>query len=133
MDFAAAGDAAAEIKRALAQIGMDSDVVRRTAIATFEAEMNIVIHAYEGTIRATITSDGVEIVADDVGPGIPDVGLAMQEGYSTAPPHIQEMGFGAGMGLPNIRNCADEFAIETQVGKGTRLRIFVRSRQTGDL
>jgi anti-sigma regulatory factor (Ser/Thr protein kinase) len=131
MDFAAAGDAAAGIKRALAQIGMDSDVVRRCAIAAYEAEMNVVIHAYEGTITADITPDGVEVIIDDVGPGIPDVELAMQEGYTTAPPHIQEMGFGAGMGLPNIRKCADEFDLQSQVGKGTRLRILIRKREAG--
>jgi serine/threonine-protein kinase RsbT len=129
MDFAAAGDVAAQIKRAMTQIGMDSDVVRRTAIATFEAEMNVVIHAFEGIITATITSEGVEITADDSGPGIPDVELAMQEGFTTAPPHIREMGFGAGMGLPNIRNCSDEFQLDTEVGKGTCLRFLIRPRR----
>lgn len=131
MDFAAAGDAAAQVKRALAQIGMDSDLVRRCAIATYEAEMNVVIHAHEGSVIANITADGVEVIVEDTGPGIPDVPLAMQEGYTTAPPHIQEMGFGAGMGLPNIRKCADEFELHSEVGKGTRLRIFIRQRQAG--
>ena len=125
MDFAAGGDAAAKLKRVLGQIGMAPEVVRRAAIAAYEAEMNIVIHAREGTLTAHITSDGVEIVAADAGPGIPDLSLAMQEGYTTAPPHIQEMGFGAGMGLPNIRNCADEFEIESEVGQGTRVRIVI--------
>ncbi len=131
MDFVSAGDAAAKVKKTLIQVGMPDGVVRRAAIATYEAEMNIVIHAREGAIKASITSDQVEIVATDVGPGITDISLAMQEGYSTAPPHIREMGFGAGMGLPNIKRCADELDIQSEVGKGTQVRIIIKRSGEG--
>jgi len=130
MDFSAAGDAAAKIKRALSQVGLPGSMVRRAAIAAYEAEMNIVIHAYSGTMTANISCDGVQLIAEDCGPGIPDVNLAMQEGYSTAPSHVQEMGFGAGMGLPNIRNCADEMDIVTEEGVGTKITVWIRSRPT---
>ncbi|MDN5347426.1 MAG: hypothetical protein PWP65_990 [Clostridia bacterium] len=121
-DFQGAGVAASQIRRVLKQVGFDPQVVRRAGIAAYEAEMNIVIHAYRGTLSARITAQEIEIVAEDEGPGIADIELAMQEGYSTAPPEVREMGFGAGMGLPNIKRCADGLEIASEVGRGTTLR-----------
>jgi len=125
MDFLAAGEASSNIKHTLQLIGFSPEIIRRAAIAAYEAEMNIVIHANEGVLRTVIKPDKIELVAEDTGPGIPDIDLAMKEGYSTAPDHIREMGFGAGMGLPNIKNCADEFIIDSTPGKGTKLRVVI--------
>ena len=125
-DFEIAGEASSKIKRVLQQIGVRSDVIRRIAISSYEAEMNVIIHAYNGVLRASIFPDRTELVIEDDGPGIADIDLAMQEGYSTAPDHIREMGFGAGMGLPNIARCSDEFAISSVVGEGTRIRLVIR-------
>ena len=125
-DFAAAGNVATRIKRALEQVGFSARTVRRAAITAYEAEMNIVIHARRGTMSACITPDTVVIAAVDEGPGIPDIELAMQEGFSTAPDYVREMGFGAGMGLPNMRKCADGLKVDSEVGKGTSLRAVIR-------
>jgi len=125
MDFTAAGEAASRIKATLQQIGMSPDIIRRAVIAAYESELNIVIHAYRGTLSANITPQSIELVAKDEGPGIPDIALAMQEGFSTAPQHIREMGFGAGMGLPNIKKCADKLDIESKVGRGTRVKVTI--------
>ncbi len=130
-DFAAAGNAASRIKRALEHVGFAARAVRRASITAYEAEMNIVIHARRGVIRACITPEAVTITADDEGPGIPDIELAMQEGYSTAPEDIREMGFGAGMGLPNMRKCSDRFSIESRVGQGTAVRAVIRNERRG--
>lgn len=127
-DFESAGEASSKIKRVLQQIGIRSDIVRRIAISCYEAEMNVIIHAFHGTLRAAIFSDRTELTVDDEGPGIADIELAMQEGYSTAPDHIREMGFGAGMGLPNMSRCADEFSIKSVVGKGTNIQMIIRHR-----
>ncbi|CEP67934.1 Uncharacterized [Moorella glycerini] len=127
-DFLAGGDGAARIRQVLQQVGFQPAIIRRAAIAAYEAEMNIVIHSFGGELRARITPDAVTITAVDTGPGIPDVELAMQEGYSTAPREIQEMGFGAGMGLPNIRRCADELEITSTMGEGTRVKIVIYNR-----
>jgi len=128
MDFAAAGDVAGNLKRALQQIGLDPVTVRKACIVVYEAETNIVIHAYRGKITVEVSTKGISIIADDEGPGIADVKLAMQEGYSTAPQHVREMGFGAGMGLPNIQRSADELDIQTRVGIGTKVQAFIRIR-----
>lgn len=128
LDFAHAGEAASRVKRTLEQVGMERDVIRRASIAAYEAEMNIVIHSHGGTIKVKILPDYVEVVAEDIGPGIDDVDLAMQEGYSTAPPHIRELGFGAGMGLPNMKRCADEVSVESTPGRGTTVRVVIRPR-----
>lgn len=125
MDFVRAGRVASQIKRALEQAGMPAGVVRRAAIAAYEAEMNIVIHSHGGVMRARIAPNLVEIEAQDWGPGIPDVELAMQEGYSTAPREILEMGFGAGMGLPNMRKCADRLDVRSEVGRGTQVVVSI--------
>jgi len=124
-DFVRAGEASSTIKKLLRQLGIDPSIIRRTAIATYEAEMNIVIHSNGGSITIYIYPDFIEIVAEDNGPGIEDIELAMQEGYSTASDKIREMGFGAGMGLPNIKRCSDNFSIEAKKGSFTRLIIKI--------
>lgn len=124
-DFIQAGEASSKIKRALQQIGMEPSLIRRVAIASYEAEMNIAIHAQHGEIIFTIWPALVQVVAADVGPGISDIELAMQVGYSTAPESARQMGFGAGMGLPNMQKCADEMQVETKVGEGTRIVIKI--------
>lgn len=106
-------------------LGISSSISRRAAIITYEAEMNLVIHGGGGRIIANISEDSVEIKTVDHGPGIPNVELAIQEGFTTASDHAREMGFGAGMGLPNIKRNADVFEIETEVGKGTTLRTII--------
>ncbi|MGE5587817.1 MAG: ATP-binding protein [Clostridia bacterium] len=132
-DFQAAGEAAAKLKRTLRQVGIDAETARRAAIVAYEAEMNIVIHAFRGVLAVDISPDRIEIVADDEGPGIPDIPLAMQEGYSTAPEHVREMGFGAGLGLPNMKRYSDEFRIESTVGRGTNVRMVINLPSKGSL
>lgn len=125
-DFANAGRASTTVKEILREIGLPPAVVRRAAIAAYEAEMNVVLYARQGTMELEVTPAEVRILVNDQGPGIADIELAMQEGYSTASEEIREMGFGAGMGLPNIRKNADEFRIESEVGRGTGLDILIR-------
>ncbi|MEW6244238.1 MAG: anti-sigma regulatory factor [Bacillota bacterium] len=125
MDFASGGEASARIRGVCVQLGLPASVTRRVAIVTYEAEMNIVIHAIRGTLQATITPEQVEIEAVDQGPGIPDIDRAMEEGFSTAPPSVREMGFGAGMGLPNIKAHSDALTIESVVGVGTRVHSVI--------
>jgi len=120
-DFLAAGEGSGSVKDTLKMLGIPSAVIRRAAIITYEAEMNLVIHGGGGVLKILISPEKVEIVARDDGPGIPDVELAMREGFSTAPDRIREMGFGAGMGLPNIKRNADSLEIESAVGVGTTL------------
>ena len=127
-DFNAAGEASSKIKRVLQRLGVNASVIRRIAIAAYEAEMNVIIHAYEGTMKASIHPDFTELTVEDKGPGIVDIDLAMQEGYSTAPDYIREMGFGAGMGLPNMSKCCDEFTIKSQVNKGTNIYMLVHHK-----
>lgn len=122
-DFLQAGMASSKLKRVLKQLNVEPKVIKKTVIALYEAEVNIVAHAYEGTIHITVDTDKVTIVLQDKGPGIPDVDLAMQEGYSTASAAVREMGFGAGMGLPNIKNNCDDLQIDSEVGEGTCLTI----------
>lgn len=124
-DFARAGSASTEIKAILKTLGVNALVIRRVAIAAYEAEMNSVMYADRATVTFTVTPEDVRLVVEDSGPGIADIGLAMQEGWSTATHEMREMGFGAGMGLPNIRKNADEFTIRSEVGKGTRLEILI--------
>lgn len=112
-DFAAAGEVSANIKRKLKQIGVNASLIRKIAIASYEAEINMIIHSYGGEMAFEISEDGITVVCKDVGPGIPDIELAMKEGYSTAPQSIREMGFGAGMGLSNMNRNSDEMKIES--------------------
>jgi serine/threonine-protein kinase RsbT len=129
-NFSAGGDASSRLKHTLQQIGYPAPLIRRVAVAAYEAEMNIIIHAHQGLLKAEITPEEVTVLAEDEGPGIPDIGLAMQEGYSTAPDYIREMGFGAGMGLPNIKRCADIFEIETHLARGTKIKIVIFNKET---
>ncbi len=124
-DFESAGEASSRLKVVLQQVGVKSDVVRRIAVSAYEAEMNVIIHAYCGTMRAMVYPGRTEIEVVDEGPGIADIELAMQEGYSTAPDYVREMGFGAGMGLPNMVRCTDKFKIESQVGRGTVIKMMI--------
>jgi anti-sigma regulatory factor (Ser/Thr protein kinase) len=126
-DFTNAGRISTAIMDTLKRLGVDPEVVRRVAIASYEAEMNVVMYALRGTMWLRVSPRAVTIEVEDEGPGIEDLDLAMQEGYSTATPEMQEMGFGAGMGLPNIKKNADEFEITSEVSKGTRL--FIRVSQ----
>jgi serine/threonine-protein kinase RsbT len=129
-DFLMAGESASKTKKALQQLGLKADVVKNTAIIVYEAAMNVVIHASHGRLKVVIVPEEVFVLTEDVGPGIPDIELAMQEGYSTAPYEIREMGFGAGMGLPNIKRCSDELKITSEPGVGTVLkaRIFLAGK-----
>lgn len=124
-DYGNAGSVSTKIKDMLKQIGIDSSIVRRVAIATYEAEMNVVMYAYRGRLNFILTPKQIEITVDDEGPGIENIELAMQEGYSTATEEMREMGFGAGMGLPNIKKNSDIFEISSEVNKGTKLRIVI--------
>lgn len=122
-DFAAAGQISASYKNMLKRLGVDSKVVRRLAIASYEAEINLAIHTLGGSISIIVYPDHVSLVVEDVGPGIADISLAMQEGYSTASEEVRMLGFGAGMGLPNMRRCSDTFDITSEVGVGTCIRM----------
>ncbi len=124
-DLARAGEASSAIKRILKDLGFSTTVIRRVAITTYEAEINMFIHAGGGNVTASITPREIRLVFADKGPGIPDVALAMQAGWSTAPANIRNLGFGAGMGLPNIKEYSDELTIETEVGVGTTLTAVI--------
>jgi anti-sigma regulatory factor (Ser/Thr protein kinase) len=125
-DFEHGGDAAAAVKLAMKDLGLDPAVIRRLSIANFEAEMNVIMYAAEGRMDLLVTPVEIRVVVADRGPGIGDIALAMQEGYSTATAAMRARGFGAGMGLPNIRRSTDTFEIESEVGRGTTLRYSVR-------
>lgn len=123
--FDVAGEASSKTKRVLQQIGVRADVIRRIAISAYEGEMNVIIHSCGGIMRVVIFPDRTEIILQDQGPGIADITLAMQEGYSTAPDYVREMGFGAGMGLPNMARCADRFDIQSELGVGTKITMVL--------
>jgi anti-sigma regulatory factor (Ser/Thr protein kinase)/predicted transcriptional regulator len=129
-DFNLAGEASSGLKKTLERLGMHPQVVRRAAIASYEAEMNLVIYTDGGTITAAVQLDKIRIDVKDSGPGIADIQKAMEPGYSTAPHWIQELGFGAGMGLVNIKKCADEMDLTSKVGKGTHLKIRININNT---
>lgn len=124
-DFVKAGQASSDIKKVLKQLGVASEITRKVAITTYEAEMNIVIHSYGGYIEVVIDEECIRIKAKDRGPGIKNIELAMQEGYTTATDKVRELGFGAGMGLPNIKRCSDEFQIKSILGKYTELDVLI--------
>lgn len=128
-DFSNAGTASKELRGSLIKMGISQETVKRAAIAAFEAEMNVIIHAFAGTMHYTITEQEVKIIVTDMGPGIENIDLAMQEGYSTAPDWVKEMGWGAGMGLPNIKKNSDLFGIDSVVGEGTTLEIMVKIKE----
>ena len=124
-NFTSAGEASVRIKKLLREMGFSPEVIRRVSVAMYEGEINMVIHANGGTADIDVYCDRIQIVLADQGPGIPDIDLAMQEGYSTAPDNIRSLGFGAGMGLPNMKRYTDEMKVETEVGKGTTVTMVV--------
>ncbi len=125
-NFSSAGEASVQLKKILRDIGFDAQTIRRVSIAMYEAEINMVIHAGGGVADVEVSPDKIKIDLTDEGPGIADIDLAMSEGYSTAPDNIRSLGFGAGMGLPNIKRYSDEMNIESQLGKGTKITIIVK-------
>ncbi|QEN09727.1 anti-sigma regulatory factor [Oceanispirochaeta crateris] len=125
-DFSLAGRASSDIKKKLKQLGIPSCTIKRTAISMYEAEINMVIHADGGSISINIDDDIISIVLKDTGPGIPDLALAMQEGYTTASEAARELGFGAGMGLMNIKRNSDNLTIDSIVGQGTTVTILLK-------
>ena len=124
-DFTRAGEASSDVKKKLKQMGVNPEAVRKVAIAMYEGEINMVIHANGGTITVEITPEQIRMILDDTGPGIPDVDLAMQAGYSTAPDEVRSLGFGAGMGLPNMKKYTDTMEIDTRLGVGTKITMVV--------
>ena len=120
-DFTSAGQASVQVKKNLRQLGLDAEIIRRVSIAMYEGEINMVIHAGGGTAEVSVCEEYIEIILEDTGPGITDIEQAMQAGYSTAPDTIRSLGFGAGMGLPNMKKNTDKMEIFSDVGKGTRI------------
>ena len=125
-NFTSAGEASVRIKKMLREMAFSAETIRRVSVAMYEGEINMVIHADGGTADVNVFEDKIEIILADRGPGIPDVELAMQEGYSTAPDNIRSLGFGAGMGLPNMKRYTDDMKIESEVGKGTTIYMTIR-------
>jgi len=126
-DFTSAGEASAEVKKRLRLMGYDPEVIRRVSIAMYEGEINMVIHAGGGQADVSIYPDRIEIVLEDHGPGIEDISLAMREGFSTAPDAVRSLGFGAGMGLPNMKRYTDVLNVESKVGSGTKVTMTVNT------
>ena len=124
-NFTSAGEASVRIKKLLREMGFSPDVIRRVSVAMYEGEINMVIHADGGSADVIVTGDSIEIILADKGPGIPDIDMAMKEGFSTAPDNIRSLGFGAGMGLPNMKRYTDDMRIESEVGKGTTIYMTV--------
>ncbi len=122
-DFSCAGEASGKIKKTLKDLGFDSSLIRNVAIAVYEGEINMVIHADGGVIDAEISPEKVTVILADKGPGIPDIEMAMREGFSTAPENVRALGFGAGMGLPNIKKYSDTMDIKTELGVGTTITL----------
>jgi serine/threonine-protein kinase RsbT len=123
-NFSKAGHASSSVKKILKQLNVDSKIIKRVVVALYEGEVNVVAHAHRGSIFVDIDEKRIVIRIDDSGPGIADIQQAMQEGFSTASAAVREMGFGAGMGLPNIKRNTDEFTIQSEVGKGTILEMM---------
>jgi anti-sigma regulatory factor (Ser/Thr protein kinase) len=125
-DFTNAGAASSSLKGILERLGVRKDIIRRTAIAAFEAEMNVIIYAVAGMMKYRITDTEISVIINDMGHGIPNIELAMTEGYSTAPDYVREMGFGSGMGLPNIRKNTDSLTVDSVVGEGTTMEFVIQ-------
>ena len=123
-DFTVAGEASGAVKKVLKQLGFSSEVIRRVSVAMYECEINMVIHAEGGYIDVEITPEKIRMIHTDQGPGIKDIEKAMQEGYSTADAKVRELGFGAGMGLPNMKKYSDEMNIDTVIGEGTTVELI---------
>ncbi|MBR4738665.1 MAG: ATP-binding protein [Bacteroidales bacterium] len=124
-DFVNAGKASSSVKKTLKQLNVNPQVVKRVVVALYEAEVNAIAHAYGGKVIVDIDADKIRMVVVDKGPGIPDIALAMQEGYSTARPEVRDMGFGAGMGLPNMKKNVDKMNVTSEVGVGTTVEMEV--------
>ena len=124
-NFTSAGEASVKIKKLLREMGFSPDTIRRVSVAMYEGEINMVIHANGGSADVEVYGDRIEIILADRGPGIPNIDLAMQEGFSTAPDNIRSLGFGAGMGLPNMKRYTDSMQIDSELGKGTRILMTV--------
>ena len=124
-NFTSAGEASVQVKKILRQMGFPPEVIRRVSIAMYEGEINMVIHAGGGKADVNVYPEKIQVILADKGPGIPDISLAMQEGYSTAPDNIRSLGFGAGMGLPNMKRYTDSMDIQSEVGKGTCITMRV--------
>ncbi len=125
-DFTSAGQASVQVKKNLRRLGIPPEIIRQVSIAMYEGEINMVIHAGGGEADVIVSEDKIDIVLADKGPGIADIPLAMQEGYSTAPDSVRSLGFGAGMGLPNMKRYTDEMHIDSEIGKGTTIKMTVR-------
>ena len=125
-NFTSAGAASVEVKKKLRQLGFSAELIRRVSIAMYEGEINMVVHARGGVADVVVDKDCITIILTDHGPGIKDIELAMQEGYSTAPDTIRALGFGAGMGLPNMKRYTDSMVIESEAGKGTKVTMQVK-------
>ncbi len=126
-DFTSAGEASAEVKKRLRLLGYSPETIRRVSIAMYEGEINMVIHAGGGVADVFIHKDKIEVILEDNGPGIENIELAMSEGYSTAPDAIRSLGFGAGMGIPNMKRYTDTFKIDSTVGKGTKVTMVINT------
>lgn len=124
-NFLLAGEASGQVKKVLRQLGISAQTIRRIAISMYEAEINMVIHGGGGEIIVDITPEKVMLTLTDKGPGIPDIDLAMKEGFTTASNEVRELGFGAGMGLPNIKKHSDELTVKSEIGKGTTVEIII--------
>lgn len=124
-DFTSAGEASAQVKRVLRQLGLSAEVIRKVSICMYEGEINMVIHANGGSADVEVTKEAVSIILADTGPGIPDIDQAMQEGWSTASETVRDLGFGAGMGLPNMKRYSDHMHIDSTVGVGTTVHMRV--------
>ena len=131
-DFTSAGQASVQVKKDLRRLGIDSEIIRRVSIAMYEGEINMVIHAGGGVAEVRVTEEAIEIVLADQGPGIADINLAMQDGYSTATETVRSLGFGAGMGLPNMKRYTDYMDIQSTVGVGTTVTMRVNLPQDED-
>lgn len=131
-NFSKAGYASSQIKKVLKQLSVDPRIIKRVVVALYEAEVNVVAHAWRGTVLVDVEADKIIMQLQDEGPGIPDIGQAMKEGYSTASPAVREMGFGAGMGLPNMKKNVDELNLESKVGVGTTVRMMTRFSKPED-
>ncbi len=124
-DFTRAGEASSSVKKALRKLGLPADIIRKVSITMYEGEINMVIHANGGTVDVEVTDKDITMVLKDTGPGIPDIDKAMTAGYSTAPDNVRSLGFGAGMGLPNMKKYSDEMTVESEVGVGTTITMRV--------
>jgi serine/threonine-protein kinase RsbT len=128
-DFKKAGEASFEVKNRLKRLGLPPDMIRRVATAAYEAELNVIVYARQGSLKLLVGDEFIEVTVSDVGPGIPDIPRAMEVGFTTAPPHVKQLGYGSGMGLPNIKKNSDWMDIQSQVNRGTTLRFKVYLNQ----